>query len=95
VINREGIYDNASIVGAGLIRWDEINDLRQCQFINQLYLGVFPKDPDAVIARQSAWKRLMMRLHKHINAPPVNIPQGALPITISELLREIAVRFGR
>jgi len=95
VINREGIFDNASAVGVGLIRWDDISDLREYRFMGQVFLGIHLRDRGAFLARLPPWKRQLLRLNKYLVDAPVNIPQVALPTTIAELLREIAVRFGR
>jgi hypothetical protein len=93
VINDKGILDNASALGAGFIAWDEIADLREYRFNSQVFLGIFPKQLDAILARQSAWKRQAIRANLALGAAPINIPQVVLPITVTELLREIRRRF--
>lgn len=93
VINSQGIVDNASAVSVGFIRWDEIDELREYRFQNQVFLGIVPRDLDAILARQPAWKRSAIRANLRLGAAPVNIPQGVLPMTVTDLLREINVRF--
>jgi hypothetical protein len=93
VINDKGIFDNASAVGAGFIAWDEIEDIREYRFKNQVFLGIFPKQLDAILARQSAWKRLAIRANLALGGAPINIPQVALPMRVADLMREIRVRF--
>lgn len=93
VINLEGIVDNASALSVGLIRWEEIAELREYQFMNQTFLGIVPKDLSQLLARQSIWKRNAIRANLFLGAAPVNIPQVVLPLTVSELLREIDRRF--
>ena len=94
VINGEGIVDNSSLLSVGLIRWDEIAELREYQFKRQTFLAVIPKDADRLLARQPAWKRSAIRANLAIGAAPVNIPQSVVPVRISELLHEIRRRFG-
>jgi hypothetical protein len=93
VINRQGIVDNASAVSVGFIRWDEIGELREYRFRNQAFLGIVPRDLDAVLARQPAWKRFAIRANLRLGAAPVNIPQAVLPMKVTDLLREINARF--
>jgi hypothetical protein len=92
VINDKGILDNASALGAGFIAWDEIADLREYRFNNQVFLGVFPKQLDAILARQSTWKRQAIRANLALGAAPINIPQVVLPISVADLLKEIRGR---
>jgi hypothetical protein len=94
VITQEGIWDNASAVGVGLIRWDEIAELRECQFRNQVFLGIVPKDLHTVLAKLPAWKRMAIKANGLLGTPSINIPQLALPMKVTVLLREIHLRFG-
>ena len=93
VINGEGIFDNASGLGVGWIRWDEIADLQEYQFKGQTFLGVLPRDLDRLLAKQPAWKRSALRANLALGIAPINIPQVALPMRVSELLREIRSRY--
>ena len=93
VINSEGIVDNASALGVGLIRWDEIAEMREYTFKRQVFLGVVPKDLERLLANQPAWKRSAIRANLALGIAPVNIPQAVLPVRVSELLREISQRY--
>lgn len=95
VINRQGILDNASATGVGFIAWDEIDELREYRFKNQIFLGIVPRDLDALLAKQPAWKRGAIRANLKLGAAPVNIPQVVLPMSVSHLLHEIEARFRR
>lgn len=93
VINAKGIVDNSSGVSVGFIAWDEIDEIREYTFQNQTFLGVTPKDLDKVLARQPKWKRGAIRANVKLGAAPINIPQVTLGVKVSDLLREINVRF--
>jgi len=63
IVNVEGIFDNGSSVGVGLIRWDEIAGMFVWDqyirlFITNHYLCIIPNDVDAIVARQNWLKRL-------------------------------------
>lgn len=85
VISDEGLYDNASAVGAGMLRWEEIAELFQYEFGGQRFIGVVPVDVEAVIARQPRFKRAMAKLNGGMSPSPFNIPQLMLPMPIDEL----------
>ena len=91
-INAEGIIDNASGLGVGLIPWDQIGEVREYQVENQVFLGIFPKDVDALIKTQPKWKRTAIRANLKMGAAPVNIPQASLGMKVSNLVREIERR---
>ncbi len=93
IINRDGIVDNASALGVGLIRWNEIVRLREYRFKNQTFLGILPTDLDRLLAQQSAFKRTAIRANVALGADPINIPQVVLPMRVADLLREIEQRF--
>jgi hypothetical protein len=91
-INAQGITDHASGLSVGLIPWAQIDEVREYRVENQVFLGIFPKDLDALIKQQPKWKRTAIRANLKIGAAPVNIPQSSLGMKISNLVREIELR---
>ena len=92
VISDEGIFDNASAVGAGMLRWEEIAEVFAYDFMGQRMLGIVPVDEEAVLRRQSPLKRVMAKMNKGIAPAPFNIPQTVLPISVDELLSKVEER---
>ena len=92
VINYEGIFDNASAVGAGMLKWEEIADVFAYDFMGQRMLGIIPVNEEVVLRRQSRLKRVMAKMNKGIAAAPFNIPQQVLPISVDELLCRVEER---
>ena len=88
VISEEGIFDNASAVGAGMLRWEEIANVFAYEFMGQRMLGIIPVTEEVVLSRQSRLKRVMAKMNKGIAAAPFNISQNVLPISVDELLRK-------
>lgn len=91
IVDERGIYDNASALGAGWIRWEEIEEMYAFEYRGQTMLGIIPKDEEEILGRLSLLKRSVMRINTALPGVecPVNIPQTALPITIEELLQRI------
>jgi len=92
VISDEGIFDNASAVGAGMLRWEEIADVFAYDFMGQRMLGIIPVNEEVVLGRQSRLKRVMAKMNKGIAEAPFNIPQNVLPISVDELLTRVEER---
>lgn len=93
VISLEGILDNASAVGAGMIRWEEIAEIYPYDFMGQRMLGIVPTDAETVIARQPFHKRILAKMNMGLVEAPFNIPQSTLPISVDELLIKIEERW--
>lgn len=89
VVSAEGIYDNASALSAGQLRWEEIELVCPYSFGSQRMLGITLKDEQAVLARQNFLKRLLMRVNKNLAGYLINLPQSSLPMTADELMPEI------
>ena len=92
VISDEGIFDNASAVGAGMLKWDEIAEVFAYDFMGQRMLGIIPVNEEVVLGRQSRLKRVMAKMNKGIAEAPFNIPQNVLPISVDELLTRVEER---
>jgi hypothetical protein len=89
IINREGIFDNASALSAGMIRWEEIERIFIYKVMDKPFLGIVPVDIKTVLARQSSIKRLFFRMCEVVSTAPFAIPEGGLPMTAEELLAKI------
>ena len=89
VVSAEGIVDNATALGAGMIRWDEVREVRATSFGAQRMVAIVPKDEAALLARQNPVKRLLMRMNKRLANYVICIPENTLPMTREELLEEI------
>lgn len=89
IINREGIFDNASALGAGLIRWEEIKSIFIYTLMNNAFLGIVPVNTETILARQSGIKRFFIKMGKGMSPAPFSIPGGGLPMKVEELLAKI------
>lgn len=92
VISRNGIYDNASAVSAGMLKWEEIAEIKPYNFMGNRALGIVPVDLETVIARQPLIKRLLFKMNKGLVNAPFSIPQVGLSVSVDELLKMINER---
>ncbi len=89
VIHTSGIFDNASGLSAGFLRWEEISRVRVASLKGQRFLAVDMKDVDALLSRQSGFKAKMMKMNVRLVGAAVNIPANTLPISLEELIQNI------
>src|SRR5690242_14050541 len=89
IIHPSGIFDNASGLSAGFLRWDEIKGAFVARIRNQHFLAIDVKDVEALLSRQSGLKASMMKMNVKLVGAAVNIPANTLPISLEELIHNI------
>ncbi|EKN71460.1 hypothetical protein BABA_01440 [Neobacillus bataviensis LMG 21833] len=93
VVTKEGIIDQSSYIGAGLVRWEEIEAIDFLNFSGQVFLGIFTYDRELVISRSRGIKKLFNRLNKGLLSSQVNIPVKNLACSVDELMNAIGERW--
>lgn len=84
-VTEEGIVDNASAAGVGLLRWEEIENVITFEKNKQRFVGIVPKDIEAVVARQDAFTAFLIRYNLREGLAPISIPQMILPMRVDDL----------
>ncbi|REB07265.1 hypothetical protein DVB69_10480 [Sporosarcina sp. BI001-red] len=95
IVSNEGITDNSSYIGAGLVNWDDIANIGMIEESGQPFLAIYTFDPDLIINRTDTTKRMANKANKYLLASQVNIPVNNLAIPLNELLEKIAVVWER
>jgi hypothetical protein len=93
-IDSTGITDAASAVGAGRLRWDEVDHVVLYRYWGQSMLGIVPRDLDAFLSRQPIVRRFVTRLNLVLGCPPINVPQVGITMNVAELARLFHTRYG-
>ena len=97
VLSAEGITVDTTATHLGLIRWDEIEEVRSYTMIYR-YVGIVPKNSSALCRRLGTGRSWILQLNTFciplykllgIFVAPINIPQVYLPITVDELTARI------
>ena len=89
IINSEGIYNKASWVGVGWIKWEEIDRIILDYFLRQRFLGIIPKDLNHILNRTGRIKKFILKVNKAGIKAPIIISEGSLDCSIEELLKYI------
>lgn len=90
VVDRHGITDHASAIGAGFVPWSEITNLGTWTSNGQTIVTVGVAEPAAVLARTGPLARIPMRANVRLCGTPVTLPTNTLPFTADQLIAEIA-----
>lgn len=89
IVDQSGIHDHASLSAVGFVPWHEVRRYRTRVVGTEPMLTITVTEPEAVLARVSLPRRLLIRMNRRMTGTPVNIPQIALPIRVDELLQEL------
>jgi len=90
IISDEGIFDNSSMVSAGMLKWEEISYIFTYDFMGQHFLGIVPVESEAVIGRLPYFKRFFLSMNELWGTPPISISETILPVSVDELLEQIS-----
>jgi hypothetical protein len=85
VINSEGIVDNSTAFGAGMIKWGDIEGVSHYNYEGQPYLEIIPRDKKAFLQKQPPISRFIMRANSFIHGPLILIPVVTLPMSVKEI----------
>lgn len=89
VINDEGIIDNSTAVCAGLIKWENITNIKITEVYNQKFLTIEVNNSDEIMSKQQGLKKIFMNLNKNIFSSPVQISSNALKCNFQDLFNLI------
>jgi hypothetical protein len=93
IIHSSGIFDNASGLSAGFLRWDEISGVFVGRVHRQRFLAIEVKDVEALLSRQSWVKARIMKMNVSLTGTVVNIPANVLPISLEELIQNMRQKY--
>lgn len=89
VLNSEGFVDNASAIGIGLIKWNEIKEFKIYEYMGQKFLGIELVDPKILLSRTSKVKRMLLNTNKKLGTSTINIPQNTVEIPLEKVYDEV------
>ncbi|MTG99170.1 MULTISPECIES: STM3941 family protein [Myroides] len=96
VINREGVFDNATAVSAGLIPWEDIVGIEEVRVFSETFILIMVRNPEQYIEKvANVWKRRMVASNCKHHGTPISISTNALKITRSKLLALLLEEFDR
>lgn len=85
IINEEGIIDNSSVSCAGLIKWENITDVKIIENYGQEVLIIEVNNADEIISKKSGLKKIIMNSNKSYLGTPIQIPNNILEHEMQEL----------
>jgi hypothetical protein len=92
IVDHEGIQDNSSYLAAGMVRWDEIEEIKWVSFQKQIFLGLITYDRSLITNRSTGLKKILNKINKSMLDSQVNITIQILDCSPEQLVDEINAR---
>lgn len=86
IISEQGILDDSTATGAGLVRWEDIAEIRPYRRFLHKCIGIVPRDTNALLSTQGFGQRVRMKVDMAMGYPPISIFEIALPVSEERLL---------
>ena len=87
ILNANGFTDQSSLLGAGFVRWQEVQRIEDRLFRRRVFVTVTLTDRAAFRARLPAWHRLILRLNGPMAAGDILIPDSVLSMSPAALVK--------
>lgn len=84
-IDLDGIYDNSNAASIGLIKWDDIINIKTEQVYSAKFLLVYIRNPKEYISREKGFKKKLMEANYKMYGTPLSITSNTLQCNFHEL----------
>lgn len=95
IVNSKGIYDNSSKNKAGMILWDEINNITittvSTRYSKKKFISIYLKDSSKYLKKGNLLKHFFTNINNSIYGTPIHISSTFLKIdfeTLNNLINE-------
>lgn len=89
ILDQEGLVDNADVLNAGRINWDNMVSVEPKQSMGQQILLLKLHEPEQVLQAQPWIKKIFMQWNQWIHGTPVTLSSAALEMDQEKLLELI------
>lgn len=87
IINEQGIIDNTNTGSIGLIKWDDIIEVRHKRIMSNSLMLIVVKDPQKYLQKVSVFKRLSLKQNINNYGTPIALTSVSLDCNFDELER--------
>lgn len=94
IIDSNGITDNSNATSVGLIRWNDISDIKTKQVMSTKFLLINVLNPEEYIAKsKNGMKAKLMRTNMKVSGTPISITSSTLKYNFRKLEKIIQIEF--
>ncbi|MEJ5106674.1 STM3941 family protein [Chryseobacterium sp. MYb328] len=85
IVNEEGIIDNSSFVGVGLIKWDDIISIEKSNVASVNFLFIKVKNPEGYINISNGIKSKLLKANYRSYGTPISISSNFVYCNFTQL----------
>lgn len=85
IVDEQGIYDNASTIKAGLIKWQDIKNIRSVKQYSASVLLITVAKPESYIAKVHSLRAPAVRMNIQVHGTPIVIHPANLNYDFTQL----------
>lgn len=94
IINKEGLIDNSSAVSIGLIKWEDIDNVRAMNFSSIKFILIDVKNPNVYLQKaKNSFIQKIMKKNIEMCGTPITISSNILKCDIITLEKTINTEF--
>jgi hypothetical protein len=84
-IDDDGIIDNTNASSIGLIKWNDITEIKTEQVMSTKFLLIFTSDPNRILEKVSGLKRKLIAGNMKMYGTPLSITSTTLKYNFNDL----------
>lgn len=89
IIDSNGIFDNTHTSSVGLIKWEDIIEIKTQQVGATRFLLIYTSNPDYYLDKAKGFKRKLMEINYRTYETPLSITSNTLKCNFSDLEKQI------
>lgn len=87
IIDENGIYDNSNSLSIGLIRWEDITEIRTEEIHSSKFLLIYVSNPEAYLNKAKGFRKKLMQMNYKMYGTPLSITSNTLKYNFTALER--------
>ena len=91
-VDENGITDNTNASSVGLIKWNDITEIKAEQIMSTKFLLIFTNDPHKILEQTSGMKRKILQGNMKMYGTPISITSTTLKYKFDDLNKLLTER---
>ena len=92
-IDQNGIIDNTNASSVGLIKWEDITDIKTGQIASTKFLLIYISNPEFYLEKIKGFKRKILEGNNRMYGTPITITSSTLKCKFSDLEKLVKDKF--
>lgn len=90
IINQDGIIDNTNVGSVGLVKWNDITEIKSIRVASSDFLLVYITNPQDYLQKANKLKRILLNKNLNSFGTPITLTAVGLQCSFNELKKIVA-----